>query len=671
MANRLRQEQSPYLLQHGDNPVDWYPWCEEAFSQARQEDKPVFLSIGYSTCHWCHVMARESFADEEVAEALNRDFISIKVDREERPDVDAVYMAVCQAFTGSGGWPLTILMTPEQKPFFAGTYLPKRGDARHLGLLELLERAAGLWRQDREALLETGSWVAELLSREEDPQEAEPGWDLLHQAYGQFRARYDPVWGGFGEAPKFPTPHHLLFLLWYAQAEDAPEALVMVEHTLDAMARGGIQDQIAGGFSRYSTDRKWLIPHFEKMLYDNALLLLAYLQAYRVTGSAQDGDTARRTADYILSELTGEEGGFFCGQDADSEGEEGKYYAFTPEEIRTVLGEADGTAFCQRYGVTSAGNFEGKSIPNRIGQREGPWQAGDPRLQRLARYRRGRTRLHLDDKVLLSWNAWTILALARARILDRRYLEAACRAHQLIRTRMTDDCDRLYLRYRAGEAAHKGQLEDYAVYTLALLELYRASFDAAYLEEAVFRADQMVDLFEDRDRGGYFITPRDGERLIARPKETYDGAIPSGNSAAAMALQALADLTGEVRWREAARRQLRFLAGAAAEHPIQSSFGLLAVAKALSPHRELVCASREGLPRELEGYLQTKGGEDLSVLVKTAENEAQLARCAPFTASYPVPEQGAVYYLCENGACQAPTRDFDRLPLEDRPRGNG
>lgn len=670
MANRLRQEQSPYLLQHGDNPVDWYPWCEEAFSRARQEDKPVFLSIGYSTCHWCHVMARESFADEEVAEALNRDFISIKVDREERPDVDAVYMAVCQAFTGSGGWPLTVLMTPEQKPFFAGTYLPKCGDARHLGLLELLERAAGLWRQDREGLLETGSRVEELLSREEVTQEAEPERDLLHQAYDQFRVRYDPVWGGFGDAPKFPTPHHLLFLLWYAQAEHAPEALTMVEHTLDAMARGGIQDQIAGGFSRYSTDRKWLIPHFEKMLYDNALLLLAYLQAYRVTSSAQDEDTARRTADYILSELRGEEAGFFCGQDADSEGEEGKYYAFTPEDVWTVLGEADGSAFCQRYGVTSAGNFEGKSIPNRIGQKEGPWQAGDPRLQRLARYRRARTRLHLDDKVLLSWNAWTILALARARILDRRYLEAACGAHQLIRTRMTDEHNRLYLRYRAGEAAHKGQLEDYAVYTLALLELYRASFDAAYLEEAILRADQMVDLFEDRDRGGYFITPRDGEQLIARPKETYDGAIPSGNSAAAMALQALADLTGEVRWREAARRQLRFLAGAAAEHPIQSSFGLLAVAKAVSPHRELVCASREGLPRELEVYLQTKDGENLSVLVKTAENETQLARCAPFTGPYPVPEQGAVYYLCENGACQAPTRDFGQLPLGDRPRRN-
>ena len=670
MANRLRQEKSPYLLQHGDNPVDWYPWCQEAFRRARQEDKPVFLSIGYSTCHWCHVMARESFADEEVADALNRDFISIKVDRDERPDVDAVYMEACQAFTGSGGWPLTILMTPEQKPFFAGTYLPKRGVSGHLGLLELLERAAGLWKGNREGLLETGNRVAELLSREAPSREGEPDRALLHRAYGQFRQRFDPVWGGFGRAPKFPTPHHLLFLLWYAQAEGSPEALTMVERTLDAMAHGGLQDQIGGGFSRYATDRKWLVPHFEKMLYDNALLILAYLRAYEVTGKPRYAHTARRTADYMLAELMGQEGGFFCGQDADSEGEEGKFYTFTPEEVQAVLGKEDGEAFCRCYGITPAGNFEGKSIPHRIGQEEEAWAAEDSRLRRLARYRRERTRLHLDDKVLLSWNAWTILALTRARTLDRGYLEAACRAHQLIRTKMTDERNRLYLRYRAGEAAHKGQLEDYAVYTLALLELYRASFDAAYLEEAIFRADQMADLFEDRDRGGYFITPRDGEQLIARPKEVYDGAIPSGNSAAAMALQALADLTGEVRWREAAHRQLRFLAGAASEHPIESSFGLLAIAKALSPHRELVCAAAEGLPRELEVYLQTKGGEDLSVLVKTAENEAQLARCAPFTASYPVPEQGTVYYLCENGACQAPTRDFDRLSLGNRPCRN-
>lgn len=669
MANRLRQEKSPYLLQHGDNPVDWYPWCQEAFQRARQEDKPVFLSIGYSTCHWCHVMARESFADEEVADALNRDFISIKVDREERPDVDAVYMEVCQAFTGSGGWPLTILMTPEQKPFFAGTYLPKRGVSGHLGLLELLERAAEMWRGNREGLRETGNRVAELLSREAPSREGEPDWALLHQAYGQFRQRFDPVWGGFGRAPKFPTPHHLLFLLWYAQAERSPEALAMVECTLDAMARGGLQDQIGGGFSRYATDRKWLVPHFEKMLYDNALLILAYLRAYEVTGKPLYAHTARRTADYILSELTGQEGGFFCGQDADSEGEEGKFYTFTPEEVQAVLGKEDGEEFCRRYGITPAGNFEGKSIPNRIGQQEEAWAAEDSRLKRLARYRRERTRLNRDDKVLLSWNAWTILALTRARTLDGPYLEAATRAHRLIQTRMTDEQNRLYLRYREGEAAHQGQLEDYAVYTLALLELYRASFDPAYLEEAIVRAGQMVDLFEDRDRGGYFITPKDGERLIARPKEVYDGAIPSGNSAAAMALQALADLTGETRWREAAHRQLRFLAGAAAEHPIESSFGLLAIAQALSPHRELVCAAAEGLPRELEAFLRTGGGEDLSVLLKTAENGQRLAQCAPFTAPYPVPEGGAMYYLCENGACQAPTRDFNRLPLPNHPQG--
>lgn len=669
MANRLRQEKSPYLLQHGDNPVDWYPWCREAFQRARQEDKPVFLSIGYSTCHWCHVMARESFADEEVAQVLNRDFISIKVDREERPDVDAVYMEVCQAFTGSGGWPLTVLMTPEQKPFFAGTYLPKRGTSGHLGLLELLERAAGLWKENRAGLLETGNRVAELLGRDEPSRETEPDQALLHRAYGQFRQRFDPVWGGFGRAPKFPTPHHLLFLLWYAQAEGSPEALAMVECTLDAMDRGGLQDQIGGGFSRYATDRKWLIPHFEKMLYDNALLLLAYLRAYEVTGKRSYAGTARRTADYILSELTGQEGGFFCGQDADSQGEEGKFYTFTPEEVRAVLGNEDGAEFCRRYGITPAGNFEGKSVPNRIGRQEEPWAADDPRLKRLARYRRERTRLHRDDKVLLSWNAWTMLALTRARTLDGRYLEAAIQAHRLIRTRMTDEQNRLYLRYRDGEAAHGGQLEDYAVYTLALLELYRASFDPAYLEEAMERAGQMVDLFEDRDRGGYFITPRDGERLIARPKETYDGAIPSGNSAAAMALQALADLTGETRWREAARRQLRFLSGAAAEHPIESSFGLLAMAKALSSHRELVCAAAAGLPQELEAFLRTGGGEDLSVLLKTAENGQLLAQCAPFTAPYPVPERGAMYYLCENGACQAPTHDFARLPLPKHPQG--
>lgn len=661
MANRLSGEKSPYLLQHRDNPVDWYPWCREAFQRAEREDRPVFLSIGYSTCHWCHVMAHESFEDREVAALLNREFVSVKVDREERPDIDAVYMAACQAMTGSGGWPLTILMTPDQKPFFAGTYLPKTGAYGQVGLLELLERAARLWKTDRARLLAAGNRIAAAVNPSRTSGGREPDPALPGRAYGQLRQRFDRRFGGFGDAPKFPAPHNLLFLMGYGTAE----AMEMAERTLEAMAAGGIQDQIGGGFSRYSTDSRWLVPHFEKMLYDNALLLLAYLRAYQVTKRASYGDTARRTAEYLLRELTDPEGGFFCGQDADSDGVEGKYYVFTPEEVKSVLGEADGAEFCRLYGVTEAGNFEGKSIPNRIGQTEPGWRWDDGRLKRLLAYRAGRTKLHTDDKILLSWNAWTVLALARAgQILgEERYWSAAVRARRWLRRHMTDAKDRLYLRYRDGEAAHGGQLEDYAVYALALLELYRISFGVEYLQEALVRAEQMTELFEDRENGGYFMTAADGERLIARPKETYDGALPSGNSAAAMVLQSLAALTGEGLWREAARRQLRFLAGEISAYPSGSCFGLLAMAGALHPQRELICAVREGVPLELQLYLQEHPAENLQVLVKTAANAAELARCVPFTGTYPIPEQGAVYYLCEHGACRAPVTEFSQLGL--------
>ena len=663
MENRLKREKSPYLLQHGDNPVDWYPWCEEAFQRAAREDKPVFLSIGYSTCHWCHIMAHESFEDEEVAEALNRDFISIKVDREERPDIDAVYMSVCQAVTGSGGWPLTILMTPSQKPFFAGTYLPKTGAYGQMGVLELLDRVTDLWKNRRETLLTAGNQITAAINQSENHTGREPDRELLSRAYGQLQKRLDRRWGGFGSAPKFPTPHDLLFLMRYAQAEEEPQALEMVEITLDAMERGGIHDQIGGGFSRYSTDKRWLVPHFEKMLYDNALLLLAYLQGYRLTKEERYGDTARRTADYILRELTSPEGGFFCGQDADSDGVEGKYYVFTPEEIKRVLGEEDGTEFCRLYGITEAGNFEGKSIPNRIENTEAPWNRDDSRLKKLYAYRLERTKLHKDDKILLSWNAWTILALARAgqAFAEPRYLEAATRAQRFIRSRMTDEKNRLYLRYREGEAAHKGQLADYAVYALALLELYRVTFDAEYLREAIFRAEQMTELFEDRENGGFYQTALDGERLIARPKETYDGAIPSGNSAAARVLQTLSALTGERRWLEAAHRQLRFLAGVAGDLPMGSCYGLLAIADAVYAHRELVCATAEGLPKELASYLQEHPADGLQILLKTAGNAEVLSQCAPFTKDYPIPEHGAVYYLCENGACHPPVTRLEQL----------
>ncbi len=674
MSNRLKSEKSPYLLQHKDNPVNWYPWCEEAFRRAKEEDKPIFLSIGYSTCHWCHVMAHESFEDETAAQILNQGYICIKVDREERPDIDAVYMSVCQAVTGSGGWPLTIVMTPEQKPFFAGTYFPRERYYGRPGLVDILRELLSLWKDRREELVRAGEEITAAINR--TGSAANPGNSrisrrdnaILRKAYQIFAQQFDPVWGGFGSAPKFPAPHNLLFLMRYAEEEEGcradregSEALRMAERTLDAMAEGGIHDHIGGGFSRYSTDERWLVPHFEKMLYDNALLILAYLEIYRLTGKEKYADTVRHTADYILRELTDVRGGFYCGQDADSDGVEGKYYVFTPEEAESVLGKDDGQAFCRLYGITEEGNFEGKSIPNRIEKTTGSVRSSW--IQAMYEYRLRRTKLHKDDKILLSWNAWTILAFARAgaALKEDGYLEAAKRAQRFIETHMTGDDNRLYLRYRDGETAHKGQLEDYAVYTLALLELYGATFQTEYLGNAILRAQQMAEFFEDSEAGGYYISASDAGRLIARPKEIYDGAIPSGNSAAAMALQRLALLTGENRWQEAAGRQLGFCAGEIQEYPAGYSYALLAMADAIYPHKELVCTVSGRMSEELRMQLAELAAGGMSILVKTEENQEELAECAPFTAEYPIPQEGEMYYLCEDGACRAPVKTLQQL----------
>lgn len=663
--NHLQAEKSPYLLQHTENPVDWYPWGDEAFQRAEREDKPVFLSIGYSTCHWCHVMAHESFEDEEVAVLLNRNYICVKVDREERPDIDSIYMAVCQGLTGSGGWPLTVVMTPQQKPFFAGAYFPKRQRYGSPGLLELLARITELWQNNRPELLRVGERIAAALS--ETPQvSGEPGKELPEQAYRILQKQYDPRWGGFGSAPKFPAPHNLLFLMKYARLEKEPEAARMAKETLEAIHRGGMYDHIGGGFSRYSTDEKWLVPHFEKMLYDNALLAIAYLEAFQITGRFGFEEAARGTLEYIRRELRDPLGGFYCGQDADSDGVEGKYYVFTPEEIEKVLGEKDGKEFCSLYGITASGNFEGKSIPNRIGKEGTAWPLEDGRLKKLYEYRRERTALHKDDKILLSWNGWAIIAFAKAgRILESpAYLEFAKRACQFVETRMTGQDNRLFLRWRDGEAANAGQLDDYAVYTLSLLELYASSFDPAYLSLAALRAGQMLDWFEDVEQGGFYLTASDAEVLISRPKEVYDGAVPSGNSAAAMALERLAKLTGEERWRQAADRQFRFLAGAVRDYPAGHSFALTAMLDALYPSRELICAgAEEGVPEPLADYLRQSTADNLSILIKTPATAGELEKTAPFTASYPLPEKGDIYYLCQNGACSAPVQSFGELNL--------
>ena len=660
MSNRLSTERSPYLLQHAENPVDWRPWGPEVFEEAKRTDKPVLLSIGYSTCHWCHVMAHESFEDETVAQAVNAAFLPVKVDREERPDVDAVYMAACLAMNGSGGWPLTVLLTPDQKPFWAGTYLPKDQ------LLHLLRKAARLWREDRAGVLATGDTLTAHLQQEGQARPGTPSRELVRQAVSQFAQSYDERWGGFGAAPKFPTPHNLIFLLRYAQLAKEEHAREMALHTLNNMYRGGLFDHVGGGFSRYSTDQHWLVPHFEKMLYDNALLALAYTEAFQHTRCPIYGKITRRTLDYVLRELSGPQGGFCCGQDADSDGVEGKYYALTPDELAQALGGVDGLRFCQWYGITPEGNFEGKSIPNLLGQSQFDQDPEDMAALReqVYAYRLSRTALHRDDKVLTAWNGLVMAALARAGlVLDEPwYLDAARQTAEFLAEKLTTSDGRLLARWRDGDAAHPGKLDDYAFLAYGLLELYSATFDASYLTRAVGLADCLLKLFFDGERGGFYPYASDGEQLLTRTKEAYDGAMPSGNSIAALVLFRLSRLTGEMRWREAADLQLSWLAGAAEGYPAGHSFAMLACLEELWPTAELVITAQKP-PEELRGFLREAPRLGLTVLVKTQENAGTLAALAPFTKDYPIPAQGAQYYLCQGGACAQPVDSIPELKI--------
>ncbi len=660
MPNQLQYEKSPYLLQHKSNPVNWLPWGSSAFEAARTEDKPIFLSIGYSTCHWCHVMAHESFEDEAAAEVINRDFIPVKVDREERPDVDAVYMAACIAMTSSGGWPLTVLMTPDQKPFWAGTYLPKRQ------LISLLGEAARMWREERESLLAAGEDLTAHLRQNDPTRSGHPERELVVQAVAQFSRTFDSKWGGFGSAPKFPTAHNLIFLMRCARLLGDSSAMEMAETTLEAMYRGGLFDHVDGGFSRYSTDARWLAPHFEKMLYDNALLVFAYAEAFQITRRPLYATVVRRTLEYVLRKLEAADGGFFCGQDADSEGVEGKYYLFTPSELREQLGENEAAAFCRRYGITEQGNFEGRNIPNLIGQPdidEEPEKMAAIR-ERLRAYRLERTSLHKDDKILTAWNGLMIAALAKAGLVldEPRYLESAKHAAAFIDTHLTDSDGRLLARWRDGESAHPGKLDDYAFYAWGLLELYGATFDTVYLSEALRLAGLLLEFFFDAEHGGLYPYASDGEQLLTRTKEVYDGAMPSGNAVTALVFSRLSRFTGERRWQEAAELQFSFLAGAASAHPAGHSFTMLALLEELWPTAELVCTC-ENIPRELVALLREASRPGLTVLVKTPHNQDALSTLAPFTKEYPVSEK-PMYYLCQNGSCSSPVDSVSKLHIQ-------
>ena len=511
--------------------------------------KPVFLSIGYSTCHWCHVMAHESFEDKEVAELLNQYFISIKVDKEERPDIDSIYMSVCQAFTGSGGWPTSIFMTPEQKPFFAGTYFPKTNKYGRIGFRELLLQIHEKWKADRKWLLQSAEEVISVLNREE-AVERDVNEQLIATAYELYQRAFDDKFGGFGQAPKFPTPHNLLFLMRYYEKSKDTNAMKMVEKTLLQMYRGGMFDHIGGGFSRYSTDIYYLVPHFEKMLYDNALLVLAYCKAYQLTKKPIYCEVAEKTASYILREMTSPEGGFYCAQDADSEGVEGKYYLFKPSEIISVLGEEAGKKFNEYFDITENGYFEGENIPNLLGNHQLS-ETMESHLPVIYEYRKKRYALHLDDKILTSWNGLMIAAMCHLyRVSKNRvYLEAAIKAQQFIMNRLCED-GTLYVSYRENRRSGKGFLDDYANEIFALLALYEATLEGVYLERAREFCDKVIGEFYDEAQGGFFLYGKENEQLIIRPKETYDGAVPSGNSMMAYNLVWLHYLTGEERFRD-------------------------------------------------------------------------------------------------------------------------
>ena len=580
MQNHLKDQTSPYLLQHADNPVDWYPWCEEAFKRAREEDKPIFLSIGYSTCHWCHVMAHESFEDEKIAELLNKYFIAIKVDKEERPDIDSIYMAVCQAFTGSGGWPTTIFMTPQQKPFFAGTYFPKTSGGGRIGFADLLLAIHRKWENEREELLKSAEEIV-LHMKRKSKAEREADERILQKAVEMYQKSYDAVYGGFGDAPKFPSPHNLWFLMDVYAKTGEKEALQMAEKTLMQMYRGGLFDHIGGGFSRYSTDRYFLAPHFEKMLYDNALLILAYCRAYEITKNPLYCKIAERTAEFILKEMTSEDGGFYSAQDADSDGVEGKYYLFEPEEMRKVLGEEEGCAFNRSYDITEAGNFEGKNIPNLLKNDSVEERFGEA-LDKVYQYRKNRYSLHLDDKILTSWNGLMIAAMCHLYHVSKKkvYLEAAVKAEAFLQDKLCEN-NTLFVSYRIGKRGEKGFADEYANVMFALISLYEVTFRAEYLEKAQRFLNKMLTEFYESEEGGFFLYGKENEQLIFQPKETYDGAVPSSNSMMAYNLVLLHELTGKEKIGELAGKQMKFMAGEAEYYPAGYSMFLVALLRYL------------------------------------------------------------------------------------------
>ncbi|MDM7939498.1 MAG: thioredoxin domain-containing protein [Methanothrix sp.] len=675
-ANHLISEKSPYLLQHAYNPVQWYPWGDEAFERAKREDKPIFLSVGYSTCHWCHVMAHESFEDPEVAALMNKTFICIKVDREERPDIDNTYMAIAQAMTGRGGWPLTIIMTPDKKPIFAATYIPKRGRFGQMGMMELVPRIHTLWESNREELLASADKVLEAFSQTQAPAMTSEKLELdaiLARGYDGLSANYDALNGGFGTAPKFPSPSNLLFLLRYWKRRGDDVVLDMVKTTLLSMRMGGIYDHVGGGFHRYSTDERWLVPHFEKMLYDQAMLAIAYVEAFQATGEEEFARTAREILDYVLRDMTSETGGFFSAEDADSEGEEGKYYLWTADELKSALEKEEMRLMIRLFDVHESGNFErGRNI---LRLRSAPQEAASVlkmdekelrnRLEKirlkLFAVREKRIRPMRDDKILTDWNGLMIAAFARAAqvLHEPKYASAAMRSADFLLKEMRTAEWRLLHRYR-GEAGIQANLDDYAFLIWGLIDLYETVFDMKYLQAALELNQVMLQHFLDDQQGGLFFTPDEGDAILLRKKEFYDGAVPSGNSVAMLNLLRLAHFTGDLALQEASEKIARAAVSAAGNRPTGYAMLLCALDFALGPSIEIVLAGDRD-DEEIQKMLQAIRVRFLPNKVVLMRSDEQIGKVAKFAKILSQLDGRATAYVCSGQRCHLPTTDLKKM----------
>jgi uncharacterized protein len=696
-TNRLIDEKSPYLLQHAHNPVDWHAWGPEAFEKARREDKPIFLSIGYSTCHWCHVMERESFEDERIAGVLNQYFVPVKVDREERPDVDRIYMTFVQATTGGGGWPMSVWLTPELKPFFGGTYFPPENRYGHPGFGSVLEQIAEAWRVDRDRVLESSRDVIEQLQKQTAVAAGGGSLlspDALDSGYYGFRRSFDTRYGGFGEAPKFPRPVTLNFLLRYGHRAKEREAIDMVLATLREMAKGGMYDQLGGGFHRYSVDGRWFVPHFEKMLYDQAQLAISYVEAFQITGETSYADTARGILDYVLRDMLDSNGGFYSAEDADSAADpahpevkgEGTFYVWTQAEIEAIAGQPAADWFCYRYGVEENGNvrndphneFTGKNIlyqahtieqtAEHVGRPVEKVQTGILQAARkLVEARSARPRPHLDDKVLAAWNGLMISALAKAGAVlgDRRYSDAARVAADFIVDGMYDLATGVLLRrYRQGEAAIPGFLDDYAFFIQALLDLYETEFELRDLKLAIRLAEKQSELFEDPQHGGFYSTAAGDPTLVMRIKEDYDGAEPSGNSIAALNLLRLAQMTDRRDFRDSAGRALAAFASRIMQIPVAVPQMLVAYEFNLTKPKQIILVGEPNAAetRALLAALHARFLPNRIVLLVNGEDARSfLAGYLPSVENMAAIGGKPTAYVCENYACQLPVTDGEQF----------